>query len=269
MFGLILAVSIPFKRESISKVSSHLHSRWQFLFQFPSNGKVYPKGEVIMLNPLKSIAVSIPFKRESISKVESITAGNDDDEFIVSIPFKRESISKAKVAISNRPSALMFQFPSNGKVYPKEEQLFLSAVISLFQFPSNGKVYPKGTYPNSIFVADHSFQFPSNGKVYPKCHAQILMRLLSMTVSIPFKRESISKVTAGTTNGVNYLSFNSLQTGKYIQSMVSKFFALMIAFQFPSNGKVYPKVSLRIASVNKAKGFQFPSNGKVYPKHAG
>ena len=36
-------------------------------------------------------------------------------------------------------------------------------------------------------------------------------------------------------------------------------------FQFPSNGKAYPKFSNR-AAINAKNEFQFPSNGKAYPK---
>ena len=37
------------------------------------------------------------------------------------------------------------------------------------------------------------FQFPSNGKVYPKRNSKIF-QLRTNQVSIPFKRESVSKV---------------------------------------------------------------------------
>ena len=61
-----------------------------------------------------------------------------------------------------------------------------------FQFPSNGKVYPKldgqSFYPGS----DWEFQFPSNGKVYPKARIANA-QLATLYVSIPFKRESVSK----------------------------------------------------------------------------
>ena len=87
-------------------------------FQFPSNGKVYPKQEIG--RGAGTVRVSIPFKRESVSK-----EGCPDQKrwrgIWVSIPFKRESVSKEE--LSHWPSiegnVLMFQFPSNGKVYPK------------------------------------------------------------------------------------------------------------------------------------------------------
>ena len=63
-----------------------------FSFQFPSNGKVYPK-------------------RRNSSPGRNRGGG-------VSIPFKRESISKAENSGCKR-GGYEFQFPSNGKVYPK------------------------------------------------------------------------------------------------------------------------------------------------------
>ena len=139
----------------------------------------------------------------------------------------------------------------------------------------------------------YKFQFPSNGKVYPKqwsgwelgtCHNQCFNSLQTgrciqsrtsceledSTVSIPFKREGVSKALADEkVLADDLLSFNSLQTGRCIQSgngwTVRPWGQ---RFQFPSNGKVYPKItelSTRIADL-KSQKFQFPSNGKVYPK---
>ena len=87
----------------------------------------------------------------------------------VSIPFKRESISKALAA-------------SGVKVFNFR-----------FQFPSNGKVYPKNPNPRLQTIHNPQFQFPSNGKVYPKSKSLAKRRINSICVSIPFKRESISK----------------------------------------------------------------------------
>ena len=64
-------------------------------FQFPTNGKAYPKKWMQMQEPLPCFWVSIPYERESISK----EYGNVDfiDE-----------------------SNVEFQFPTNGKAYPKK-----------------------------------------------------------------------------------------------------------------------------------------------------
>ena len=88
----------------------------------------------------------------------------------------------------------MFQFPSNGKVYPKqpladdtEEQ------VRVFQFPSNGKVYPKGAMNTILLLKTGKFQFHTNGNVYPKCLELIRDDAEDDTVvSIPFKREGVS-----------------------------------------------------------------------------
>ena len=114
------------------------------VFQFPSNGKVYPKftgiitliaGICMVSIPFKregvskvikeeekrvaTLLVSIPFKREGVSKV----IRHIDDRWIrhVSIPFKREGVSKVRDHSdhSNSSKHQRFQFPSNGKVYPK------------------------------------------------------------------------------------------------------------------------------------------------------
>ena len=63
-----------------------------------------------------------------------------------------------------------------------------------------------------------TFQFPSNGKAYPKSEPQRMKTFLT-NVSIPFKRESLSKVRAA---GVSQKDVDTM-------------------FQFPSNGKAYPK----------------------------
>ena len=109
----------------------------------------------------------------------------------VSIPFKRESIYKENP--HNLDSwGLEFQFPSNGKAYTKQILYVLADIVfTVFQFPSNGKAYTKR----------------KNG-----CTPR-----LSDQVSIPFKRETISKGKIFVSVRVPSLSFNSLQTGKHIQ----------------------------------------------------
>ena len=59
-------------------------------FQFPSNGKAYPKGFWKSIKREYGL-VSIPFKRESVSK-DLVNKKRDGRQF--SIPFKRESVSK-------------------------------------------------------------------------------------------------------------------------------------------------------------------------------
>ena len=115
-----------------------------------------------------------------------------------------------------------------------------------FQFPSNGKVDPKPDN-NEDNNEEGKFQFPSNGKVDPKRTFAGTIRYLLQKVSIPFKRESGSKglhTIVGTCTGIQFQfpsngkvdpkpnnvqtsfilwkSFNSLQTGKWIQRNLSQ-----------------------------------------------
>ena len=67
MTATMQKVSIPFKRESVSKGYCPNRPRAVSEFQFPSNGKVYPK-RGFWHNDCPTWKVSIPFKRESVSK---------------------------------------------------------------------------------------------------------------------------------------------------------------------------------------------------------
>ena len=112
-----------------------------------------------------------------------------------------------------------FQFPSNGKAYPKPKGDSSRNQVKRkkFQFPSNGKAYPK-LYQYGVSAIQSLFQFPSNGKAYPKNHRCSGTYAHSSGVSIPFQRESLSKEYDGFMGRAEGLCFNSLPTGKPIQS---------------------------------------------------
>ena len=137
----------------------------------------------------------------------------------VSIPFKRESVSKVFIGdFTCTFTLMMFQFPSNGKAFPKVDGHFRGMNREIkFPFPSNGKGFQSiAKWDNGI--AYISFQFPSNGKGFPKSsHLGFAVSVQFVCVSIPFKRESVSKVAG---EGV---------PNRWIE------------FQFPSNGKAFPK----------------------------
>ena len=144
-------------------------SRTWEVFQFPSNGKVYPKGRfVIDLN--NTSQVSIPFKRESISKDVNRMPINLDQVF-VSIPFKRESISKVR-----RSGNTLCQMRDLVSIPFKRESISKVRTASL-----HGRLYARVSIPfkrESISKAEPMFPFGQ-----------------PPSVSIPFKRESISKET--------------------------------------------------------------------------
>ena len=112
---------------------------------------------------------------------------------IVSIPFKRESVFRGETALLyNGNEQDMFQFPSNGKVYSEQEQLWESAdLIDEFQFPSNGKVYSE-LIEVAEGIAQEGVSIPfKRESVFRAMWVRIPPSVLSYKVSIPFKRESV------------------------------------------------------------------------------
>ena len=190
----LIFVSIPFKREIISKVGQ-TGLEWQFklLFQFPSNGKSYPKcGR--QSRRTNRLEVSIPFKREIISKGCTLgTVKRNQPSF--------NSLQTGNHIQSGTNHARLFQHPKcfNSLQTGNHIQSLSGWVIPtlgalLFQFPSNGKAYPK-EYDGWTRRGVLMFQFPSNGKAYPKGQEGCFrVQYATSSVSIPFKRESISKV---------------------------------------------------------------------------
>ena len=214
--NLFHRVSIPFKRENIYKATTTA--------------------------PTTTTTVSIPFKRETIYKGYAgwrVSRGKSEFQ----IPFKRESISKAMEICPTRPTKHMcFNSLQTGNHIQRQfDALVPEDTKVVFQFPSNGKPYPKSKARkfgplfcdgfNSLQTGKHiqsedglkirkfltEFQFPSNGKAYPKSFRTTQFRGLYF-VSIPFKRESISKDHPNHNQGKHGdYRFNSLQTGKHIQ----------------------------------------------------
>ena len=160
-----MKVSIPFKRESVSKAALTMPIVARSRFQFPSNGKVYPKlGFVLMIGCDHSF--------------NSLQTGK-------CIQSKEEG-SRTRFGFPE------FQFPSNGKVYPKWDSLRNPDEGDVFQFPSNGKVYPKAASAMGTETCEcHRFNSLQTGKCIQRLEGatEAFVRL----VSIPFKRESVSK----------------------------------------------------------------------------
>ena len=188
-------------------------------FQFPSNGKVYPKS-----------AGRWPHRQGDSG---------------VSIPFKRESVSKAANTVGDmKANKDMFQFPSNGKVYPKRYSIPDYGTPREFQFPSNGKVYPKTLVQcQPVAVPPSCFNSLQTGKCIQRGDKNRWCTIERCPVSIPFKRESVSKV-------------------QYRNSTSDRLLIVSIPFKRESVSKA-EGISSRGLGINL---FQFPSNGKVYPK---
>ena len=89
----------------------------------------------------------------------------------------------------------------------------------MFQFPSNGKAYPKQKEDRPFDPKTlNKFQFPSNGKAYPKI-VVVILRLLEMRTSFNSLQtgKRIQRLCAIGVATIAAVSFNSLQTGKRIQ----------------------------------------------------
>ena len=86
-------------------------------FQFPSNGKAYPK---VVIRKRNSMPAPASFNSLQTGKhIQRYVRGRAGNRLLVSIPFKRETISKVGVTVSQQGTLYVFQFPSNGKPYPK------------------------------------------------------------------------------------------------------------------------------------------------------
>ena len=164
----------------------------------------------------------------------------------------------------------MFQFPSNGKADPKRMVvIILKCLAGLFQFPSNGKADPKLAHTGSVPVA-FRVSIPFKRESISKDNtANRVWHKVWLCVSIPFKRESISKVViTGNALGQDPGEFQFPSNGKaYPKGLIRQYQDAKFAeFQFPSNGKAYPKGGCPNAEKTQTQKFQFPSNGKAYPK---
>ena len=111
---------------------------------------------------------------------------------------------------------VMFQFPSNGKAYPKLTLIALFVMVMEFQFPSNGKAYPKNCCWALLFLVLLRFNSLQTGKRIQRTPPPTTIDGMG-GVSIPFKRESVSKVRTERLWHQYPRRFNSLQTGKRIQ----------------------------------------------------
>ena len=112
-----------------------------------------------------------------------------------------------------------FNSLQTGKHSQRNTQMSIPVEEVKFPFPSNGKAYPKGDVTSSIVVGGDVFQFPSNGKGYPKHRWCTCCAGDHDHVSIPFKRESISKASLWNPGMWRFIiCFHSLQTGKHSQS---------------------------------------------------
>ena len=87
------------------------------------------------------LGVSIPYERESLSKGFGKITLPTNMVILVSIPYERESLSKADRAEVEAQRRAKFQFPTNGKAYPKKrrKKIFRWQLLICFNSLRTGK----------------------------------------------------------------------------------------------------------------------------------
>ena len=160
----------------------------------------------------------------------------------------------------------MFQFPSNGKVYPKFinnknlgssplsfnslqtgkyiQSLFYLNCIQLnmsFNSLQTGKYIQSKAFGYAGRSRSVSFNSLQTGK-YIQRRRKHMKHSRCCSVSIPFKRESISKGKFSTHDRLTNLSVSiPFKRESISKALQERSFFRILMFQFPSNGKVYPK----------------------------
>ena len=238
---------------------------------------------------------------------------------MVSIPFKREGIYKGSHKEWCACGWSGFNSLQTGRHIQRQETdlLFTPSRCLSFNSLQTGRHIQSKPPAVEWPLTEDLFQFPSNGKAYTKCYhchrhkntvrksfnslqtgrhiqswARRSKRKLNQ-VSIPFKREGIYKegMTLGAGSALAF-RFNSLQTGRHIQSWICWWYLWWdecfnslqtgrhIQSQYPVewNQTIHVSIPFKREGIYKGSGclkrfqqsvlslFQFPSNGKAYPK---
>ena len=160
-------VSIPFKRESVSQDLIYDGPEISRVFQFPSNGKAYPKAKATA--EAKTLRERTGFNSLQTGK-RIPRDGNEDgnDGSGVSIPFKRESVSQGHRNRTPVTTLQGFQFPSNGKAYPK---IYIHSHLMMlrgFNSLQTGKRIPSHEKFAHYMCNEHSFNSLQTGKRIPR-----------------------------------------------------------------------------------------------------
>ena len=193
------------------------------------------------MNLFQGSNVSIPFKRETSSKLDCDFCS--PRWYRVSIPFKRETSSKlAPIRLKLPPPHRFnsFKRETSSKLWRSQ---YLQRCSLCFNSLQTGNFFQTRFFPYKSEEQFDVFQFPSNGKLLPNSPPRFHAPSPPPSVSIPFKRETSSKLPyRDRLPRVQPLRFNSLQTGNFFQTrlLASTLPRLHLQFQFPSNGKLLP-----------------------------
>ena len=188
------------------------------MFQFPSNGKAYRKTHP----PLTPRSSCLGFN--SLQTGKRIASRQKSSGCIsawrVSIPFKRESVSQ-----------------------DYHSRTVLCGHLQSFNSLQTGKRIASQACRDLELPITRGFNSLQTGKRIAS-PVQMARSPMIISVSIPFKRESVSQEGKPIfVEGSLKFGFNSLQTGKRIASADAQGVnpARLFSFQFPSNGKAYRK----------------------------
>ena len=135
----------------------------------------------------------------------------------------------------------MFQFPSNGKAYPKTNSLIFKNFISV-SIPFKRESVSKGPDETEEEETDESFNSLQTGKRIQSSELNEVQRAAVDSFNSLQTGKRIQRFSQSVSQFLSHSCFNSLQTGKRIQRIIV------------------------VAGDNADAGFQFPSNGKAYPK---
>ena len=163
---------------------------------------------------------------------------------------------------------IMFQFPSNGNADPKQAESAKTAGWSRFQFPSNGKADCKDMWQIFKVTPIIEFQFPSNGKADRKESIRLARAIKRFVFNSLQTGKRIQSIKERSMLRVSE-SFNSLQTGTRIQrAAFSMVLASTTLVSIPFKRERGSQDLSRLHRHKMAITFQFPSNGNAYRKLA-
>ena len=214
------AVSIPFKREGVSKVETHREKLTEHAkFQFPSNGKAHSDSQTRL-----TATVGTSFN--------SLQTGRH--------------IQTYQRCLQGFQEVKEFQFPSNGKAHSDDEPIYFRITDENgFNSLQTGRHIQTQPITNAEIEAV-SFQFPSNGKAHSDITIAVLAQCL-VAVSIPFKREGTFRLFAAALTIPYKTLFQFPSNGKAHSDDNEKSASRVrdVLFQFPSNGKAHSDTNKR------------------------
>ena len=137
-----LMVSIPFKREGVSEQMNYEEIFRRNLFQFPSNGKVFPNASVI-----------IRHQKTPTPSFNSLQTGRcfrtlmpQSNRYMMELCFNSLQTGRCfrteDMSSLPRKATRSFNSLQTGRCFRTQADDATEEEAKLFQFPSNGKVFP-------------------------------------------------------------------------------------------------------------------------------